>query len=184
MLSSTRFPEYWSSARPANSPHQSPLERPAISSRSHRLLGQPSAPLHAVARVVTGPFVMDAIINPSATAGDVVLLAIEDEELRAMMALTLEIAGYRVVPVDVLHHTSARAQEVHPRAIVADLRDGDAGAWNEIHRLQHETSTATARLVVVTERPDAVPAGILRDGAAIIRWPFAVGELLQALTVP
>jgi CheY-like chemotaxis protein len=147
-------------------------------------VGQPSAPLHAVARVVTGPFVMDAFINPSATVGEVVLLAIEDEDLLAMMALALEMSGCRVVAVDVLRHTSARAQEVHPHAIVADLRDGDARGWHEMHRLQHETSTATARLVVLTERPDAVPAEILRDGAAVVTWPFAVGELLQALTAP
>ena len=134
--------------------------------------------------MVTGPFVMDAFINPSATVGGVVLLAIEDEDLLAMMALALEMAGYRVVAVDVLRHTSAGAQEVHPHAIVADLRHGDARAWNEMHRLQHETSTATARLVVVTERPEVVPAEILRKGVAVVTWPFAVGELLQVLTAP
>jgi DNA-binding response OmpR family regulator len=124
---------------------------------------------------------MDAFTIPSSTGGEVVLLAIEDEDLRAIMALTLEMAGYRVVPVDALDHTSARAQEVHPDAVVADLRGGDGEAWPLIRRLQNEMSTGKVRLVVITEWPDDVPVEILQRGAAIVTWPFDVADLLRVL---
>jgi DNA-binding response OmpR family regulator len=141
-------------------------------------------PRHAVARVRIGPVLMDAFTIPSSSGGEIVLLAIDDDDLRAMIALTLEMAGYRVVPVDALGNTCARAQEVRPHAVVADLRDGDAGAWKLMHRLQSEESTGAARLVVITQSPDDVPVEILQRGAAIVRWPFDVVDLVRVLAGP
>jgi DNA-binding response OmpR family regulator len=127
---------------------------------------------------------MDAFTIPSSTGGGIVLLAIEEEALRAIIALTLEIAGYRVVPVDALGNTCARAQEVHPHAVVADLRDGDGEAWKLMHRRQSEVSTGAVRLVVITQSPEDVPVEILQGGAAIVRWPFDVVDLVRVLAGP
>ena len=134
--------------------------------------------------MVIGRFTMDAFTIPSSAAGEVVLVAIEDEDLMAMMALMLEMAGYRVVPVETLRDTCERADDVHPRAVVADLRGGNVDDWNVVQRLQNGASTGGARLVVVTEQPDSVPAEIQRRGAVVVTWPFPVTDLLRILAAP
>ena len=134
--------------------------------------------------MLIGPLLMDAFTIPLSAGGAVVLLATEDEDLRAIIALTLEMAGYRVVPVDGPGHTRARAQDVHPHAVVADVRDGDGEAWKLVHRLQSEVSTGGARLIVITERPDDVPVEVLLRGADIVLWPFDVVDLVHVLARP
>ena len=124
---------------------------------------------------------MAAFTMPSPTGGEVVLLAIEDEDLRAMVALTLEIAGYRVAPVDAIANTRAQMQEVHPCAVLVDARDGDGEGWNVLERLQRETSTGTVLVVVITKQPDVIPPEVVRRGAAILAWPFDVADLLRVL---
>jgi hypothetical protein len=127
---------------------------------------------------------MDAFTIPSFPVGEIVLLAIEDMELMAMMALFLEIAGYRVVPIDVLRRARTRAEEVHPRAVIADLRRGAAEDWNVVHGLQDEMSSGPGRLVVITQDADEVPGEVVHRGAAIITWPFPLTDVLRILNAP
>ena len=123
----------------------------------------------------------DLLAHP---AGRVVLVAMDQGELLAMCALMLEMAGFRVFPVAGLDGVEARARDLRPYAVVADIRRGGAEAWGTIRRLR----AAGGRLVLMIDGGDgdeALPPEMAdQPGAAILRWPFPVTDILHSLIAP
>jgi CheY-like chemotaxis protein len=128
----------------------------------------------------------DLLAHP---AGRVVLVAMDQGELLAMCALMLETAGFRVFPVAGLDRVEARARDLRPYAVVADIRRGGAGDWDTIRRLRADPLTG-GRLVLMIDGgegdgSEALPPEMAdQPGAAILRWPFPVTDILHSLLPP
>ena len=118
------------------------------------------------------------------SADRVVLVAIDPGELLAMCALMLEMAGFRVFPVAHLDHVEARAHDLRPYAVVADIRRGGPEDWDVIRRLRADP-LAGRRLVLMIDGGEALPSEMAdQPGAAILRWPFPVTDILHTLLAP
>ena len=98
-----------------------------------------------------------------------------------MLALMLELAGFRAVPFSGLAGAGVRAHDIRAHAIVADLRGGTADDWALVQRLQSDSTTHGMRFVVMAHRSDAVPREVIHGHTAIMIWPFALTDLLAIL---
>lgn len=119
-------------------------------------------------------------MEPSAR---VVLLTIGDVDLLAMSALMIELAGFQVLPVAGLAHLEARAHDMHPYAVVADMRhDAD---WDAVRRIQADREAGVVRCVVIIDGAEAAPPDVVDlSGARVLRWPVGAPDLLQTLLMP
>ena len=127
---------------------------------------------------------MDVLSNQPREADLVVLLVGADQELLALIALMLEMAGFRAVPLSVPAQAWARACEVGAHAIVADLRESADEDWAIVRHLQTDRETLDMRLVVIADGKNDAPRDVIWRGASILHWPFPLTELLSILAAP
>ena len=102
----------------------------------------------------------------------------DDDAARAISALALEFAGFRVMAVPSITEARRRPPTVRPRLVVADLRDGRPEDWASLENFC-ETSAASARLVLVADAGEEIPPVLARHAAAIIRRPVDPATLVK-----
>jgi DNA-binding NarL/FixJ family response regulator len=107
----------------------------------------------------------------------VVMLVIEQEALRALTALTLEFAGFRVVAMPA-GAGMARPDPPACDVAVADLIDGNADDWEWLRRLTGRPAPRT-RLVFVADPGSAVPAVLKARCAAVVLRPVDPATLVK-----
>ena len=125
---------------------------------------------------------MDSPLTPfSFSPPPIVVLAISDPELLAMMALMLEMAGFRVMPVADLDGFEVSAREMLLRAVIVDARGSDEPAWIKVRQLQSASAARGTQVIVITASPDGVPTDLLDRGAQLLTWPFPLTDLFLVL---
>ncbi len=111
-----------------------------------------------------------------ASSPPIVMLVMEQEALRALTALTLEFAGFRVVAMPT--RTGVLRPDPPPCDVaVADLVDGDADDWEWLRRLTGRA--LRTRLVFVADPGGAVPAVLKARCAAVVLRPVDPAMLVK-----
>lgn len=101
-----------------------------------------------------------------------------------MLALMLEMAGVRALPLTDLSQFDTATRDIPVLALVVDARDGDASTWDAARRVQAASTSAGMQVLVIAGATTDVPTDILSDGARVLRWPFPLTDLLPRLPQP
>lgn len=105
------------------------------------------------------------------------ILIVDDESnMRFLLRLVLEGAGYEVVEAAHCAAALERAKESPPDLVVADLMMPVMSGRGLIERLRADLQTAEIPILVVSANPRSTPAGV----DALIGKPFDPDELLEA----
>jgi CheY-like chemotaxis protein len=106
------------------------------------------------------------------------ILVVDDESnMRFLIRMTLEDAGYEVI--EAMHGAAAleRAKESTPDVVVTDLMMPVLNGRDLIERLRAQPETAAIPIVVVS----ANPGGVADTADAVLGKPFAPDALLEAV---
>jgi CheY-like chemotaxis protein len=113
------------------------------------------------------------------------VLVVDDEaDLLFTIALSLELAGYRVVKASSGEEAVAVAGAESPDAIVLDLRLPDIDGWEVIRRLGVAGSFPRTPVVLLSAQVDAATAARAVDLGvhAHLAKPFSASELTGVLS--
>ena len=119
--------------------------------------------------------------SPLPFRASVVVLAISDRELLALIALMLEMAGFRGLPLADLSQFDRTTRDMALRAIVVDARGAEAATWRGVRHMQATTAAEAAQLLVIASDSNDVPVDVVSDGARVLRWPFPLTDVLSLL---
>ena len=117
------------------------------------------------------------------SAGATVLVVDDEVDLLFTIALSLELAGYRVVKAASGEEALEVAAAESPDAIVLDLRLPDIDGWEVIRRLGEVGSFPRTPVVLLSAQVDAATATRAVDLGvhAHLAKPFSAAELTGVL---
>jgi DNA-binding NarL/FixJ family response regulator len=109
-----------------------------------------------------------------------VLIVDDDEGFRALIAETLEQAGFSTVEAATGQAGLAAARRVRPNLVVLDVRLPDLSGYEVCRELRDELGEDLPILFVSGERPESFDrvAGLLVGGDDYLAKPLALDELL------
>ena len=119
--------------------------------------------------------------KPLPFRASVVVLAITDRELLAWIALMLEMAGFRGLPLADVAEFDRITRDIQLRAIVVDGRFAEAETWRGVRHMQATTAAQAAQLLVIAGDSNDVPVDVVSQGARVLRWPFPLTDVLSLL---
>ena len=117
------------------------------------------------------------------TAGPTVLVVDDEADLLFTIALSLELAGYRVLKASSGQEALAVAAGDSPDAIVLDLRLPDIDGWEVIRRLGDRGMFPHTPVVLLSAQVDPATAARAVDLGvhAHLAKPFSAAELTGVL---
>jgi CheY-like chemotaxis protein len=126
---------------------------------------------------------MDRRHSRTAPLRPLVLLVEGHEETRAMHALALSASGFDVIAAPDGADAYARAWEIHPDIIVADLPSAHHDGWAFLHRLKADTRTRDIPVVGVSgiDQPSPRESADRESFAACFLNPCPPYELAAVL---
>lgn len=110
-----------------------------------------------------------------------ILILDDDVAMQKLMALLLKREGYRVDMVNSGRAAIAALKDTDYHAILLDLMMPLEGGMTVIRHLRENNPVMLKRVIVVTGAPQPVLKGFAPDVAAIVRKPFAAGDLVDAV---
>ena len=120
----------------------------------------------------------------AASPGGATVLVVDDEaDLLFTIALSLELAGYRVVKASSGEQALSVAKAESPDAIVLDLRLPDIDGWEVIRRLGDNGAFPRTPVVLLSAQVDAATAtrAVELGVHAHLAKPFSASELTGVL---
>ena len=115
-----------------------------------------------------------------------VLLVEDDESIRGLVRLTLEMQGYEVIEANDGLEGLLKMDMSHPDAIVLDLMMPDVGGERMLAQLRSMPETKRMPVVIITGKPEVAPEVVGLVGKEnFFAKPFdpdAVIERVRALT--
>jgi CheY-like chemotaxis protein len=108
-----------------------------------------------------------------------VLVADDDEDIRALVELRLERAGYRVRTVETGDEALAAALAEPPDVAVVDVTMPGLDGYELTERLRARAATRDLPIVLLTAHawPEAREAGLRAGATAFVTKPFRAQEL-------
>ena len=111
----------------------------------------------------------------------VVALAIREPELLAWIALMLEMAGFRVLPLVDIGRFDTATRDIRLRAVVVDVRGGEPSIWPAVRHMLATAAAEAAQVLVIAADAKDVPVDVVADGARVLTWPFSLTDVLLLL---
>jgi two-component system OmpR family response regulator len=109
------------------------------------------------------------------------ILVVEDEpEVRALLSMTLELAGYEVDAAPDGHDALLQLQHSKPDLILLDLMLPGMDGWQVIDAIRSTPSTRDLRIVAISARFGLLSA-FARDVQAFVPKPFDTEVFLDIL---
>jgi CheY-like chemotaxis protein len=108
-----------------------------------------------------------------------VMLIMEDDDLRAMTALALEFAGFRVLAAASSGEAQKCAFTTRPHVVVADIRRSGPDDWAFLRNLLGDSGRPVSRLVFVTNTTGAVPSSLRSHCASVVFRPVDPAALVK-----
>ncbi len=114
-----------------------------------------------------------------ATNGAVVLVVDDDESMRMVYRVNLDLDGFRVLEAATVEEAERLVRDEHPRVVITDLKLEESGdGLRFAHRLHREHPDVG---LVITSGTTPPPDNPLDFADAVFPKPFGVAELLQAV---
>lgn len=111
------------------------------------------------------------------------ILVVDDEpQIRRLLALTLESAGYRILMAEKGHEALVLVAQQRPALVLLDLGLPDLGGLEVLRRLREWSTVPVVILSVQDAEPDKVSALDLGADDYVTK-PFHTGELLARVRV-
>lgn len=105
-----------------------------------------------------------------------VLIVEDEEDLREMMMVALEMNGYAVVTADEGKEALQKLESIErPCLILLDLLMPGMNGWDFFEKLREIPAYSSVPVIVHSSAPDRAPAGVTR----VVRKPLLFNELIS-----
>jgi len=119
----------------------------------------------------------------SANAPQIILVADDDPSVGALLKITLERAGYRVVPAFDGEDALAKAKSIRPDLIVLDVMMPGVDGYHVAQDLANEPDLPSPKIIILTsrteERDRQISAQLGAD--AFVTKPFEPADLVKTV---
>jgi two-component system phosphate regulon response regulator PhoB len=124
-------------------------------------------------------------VAPEASAGRLILLAEDDEDIVELVSVRLERCGYRVVRADNGADAVRLARELHPALAVFDITMPVVSGLEATRSLRadEDPGTAAMPIILLTARaaPGDVAAGLEAGATEYVTKPFSPQDLSRRI---
>jgi CheY-like chemotaxis protein len=120
-----------------------------------------------------------SVLSSSLPSLRLVMLIMDDDDLRAMTALALEFAGFRVLAAASSGEAQKYTLATRPHLVVADLRRSGPDDWAFLRHLLGDSGRPASRLVFVTNTKGAVPSSLRSHCASVVLRPVDPAALVR-----
>jgi CheY-like chemotaxis protein len=104
----------------------------------------------------------------------IVLIVDDEPDIRFLVAVTLEVAGYDVIEAAHGDAGFEQARSALPRVVITDRMMPVMGGSELVKRLRADETTAEIPIVMLTASPGQEP-----DADALLMKPFEPNELIE-----
>ncbi len=111
-----------------------------------------------------------------------ILVIDDDEAIREMLCLLLELEGYRAMGCRDGTDGLAAARRLHPSLITLDLQMPGMRGEEVLEKLALDVTTASIPVVIISAYPMASRTSANRQVRAVLRKPFDNSELLKRIS--